>query len=330
MPERHHARRDRARRQRPGAGRARPARGREPADLRGHGLALQLQRPGAPLLSAPGLERGRYSSEPAAQGRPQAAEPRNRQAGAAAPAPRGRALTARASRWRKCRPARRCCKPWWRKSTGRALDERIAIARRIRDLWKRTDGVVDVDWYVEDDQPKYRLIVDKEKAALNGISEDDIARTCSWPQRDIRRVLLHVDPTKEDVPLDGAARPRDAFRPRADPGPESRGRTRTTGGAGRTGRTPNRRRRQEHLSQEPHAGHLRDRRCGRRHGEPGLRHPQARPGDGPVQGARRLRHRAAHGGAAHRYRPLLHEVGWRVAHHLRGLPRPRNRLRAPC
>ena len=52
-----------------------------------------------------------------------------------------------------------------------------ASARQIRDLFKRTDGVVDVDWYVEDDQPKYTLVVDKEKAALNGISEDDIART---------------------------------------------------------------------------------------------------------------------------------------------------------
>ena len=30
---------------------------------------------------------------------------------------------------------------------------------------------------MEDDQPKYRIQVDKEKAALNGISEDDIART---------------------------------------------------------------------------------------------------------------------------------------------------------
>ena len=29
------------------------------------------------------------------------------------------------------------------------------IARRIRDLSKRTDGVVDVDWYVNDDQPKH-------------------------------------------------------------------------------------------------------------------------------------------------------------------------------
>ncbi len=57
--------------------------------------------------------------------------------------------------------------------------ERIDRAA-IRDLWKRTDGVVDVDWYVEDDQPKYRLVVDKEKAALNGISEEDIARAMAW------------------------------------------------------------------------------------------------------------------------------------------------------
>src|SRR5580765_3309588 len=60
---------------------------------------------------------------------------------------------------------------------GPAQDGRIRIAKQIRDLWKRTDGVVDVDWYVEDDQPKYRLLVDKVKAALNGISEDEIART---------------------------------------------------------------------------------------------------------------------------------------------------------
>ena len=55
-----------------------------------------------------------------------------------------------------------------------------------RHLWKRTDGVVDVDWYVEDDQPKYRLLVDKEKAALNGISEDEIARTMQVASAGIR------------------------------------------------------------------------------------------------------------------------------------------------
>ena len=84
---------------------------------------------------------------------------------------------------------------------GPSQDERIAIARRIRDLWKSTDGVVDVDWYVEDDQPKYRLLVDKEKAALNGISEDDIARTVQAASAGVQAGLLHVDSEKEDVAL---------------------------------------------------------------------------------------------------------------------------------
>jgi multidrug efflux pump subunit AcrB len=84
---------------------------------------------------------------------------------------------------------------------GPAQDERIAIARRIRDLWKRTDGVVDVDWYVEDDQPEFRILVDKEKAALDGISEDDIARTMQVASAGYEAGLLHVDSEKEDVPL---------------------------------------------------------------------------------------------------------------------------------
>ena len=84
---------------------------------------------------------------------------------------------------------------------GPSAGERMAIARRIRDLWKRTDGVVDVDWYVEDDQPKYRILVDKEKAALSGISEDDIARTMRVASAGYEAGLLHVDTEKEDVPL---------------------------------------------------------------------------------------------------------------------------------
>ena len=84
---------------------------------------------------------------------------------------------------------------------GPAQQDRIAIARRIRDLWKRTDGVVDVDWYVEDDQPKYRMLVDEEKAALNGISEDDIARTMQVASAGYPAGLLHADAEKEDVPL---------------------------------------------------------------------------------------------------------------------------------
>ena len=53
----------------------------------------------------------------------------------------------------------------------------IEIARQIRDIFDRTDGVVDVDWYVEDDQILNRFEVDHEKAALSGVATDQIATT---------------------------------------------------------------------------------------------------------------------------------------------------------
>ena len=84
---------------------------------------------------------------------------------------------------------------------GPSLERRTGLARQIRDLFKQTPGVVDVDWYVEDDQPKYNLAVDEEKAALNGISEDDIARTVQVSSAGYQSGLLHQDAEKEDVPL---------------------------------------------------------------------------------------------------------------------------------
>ncbi|MBZ5608572.1 MAG: efflux RND transporter permease subunit [Acidobacteriia bacterium] len=84
---------------------------------------------------------------------------------------------------------------------GPTMDRRIELARRIRDLFKQTKGVVDVDWYVEDDQTKYGLLVDEEKAALNGISEDDIARAMQVASSGYQAGLLHQDAEKEDVSL---------------------------------------------------------------------------------------------------------------------------------
>ena len=84
---------------------------------------------------------------------------------------------------------------------GPSMEGRIALARQIRDLFKQTNGVVDVDWYVEDDQSKYRFLVDEEKAALNGISEDDIARAMQIASAGYPAGLLHQDAEKEDVPL---------------------------------------------------------------------------------------------------------------------------------
>jgi multidrug efflux pump subunit AcrB len=82
-----------------------------------------------------------------------------------------------------------------------SMERRVALARQIRDLFRQTKGVVDVDWYVEDDQTKYRLLVDEEKAALNGISKDDIVRAMHMASGGYDAGLLHQDSEKEDIPL---------------------------------------------------------------------------------------------------------------------------------
>ncbi|MBX9599668.1 MAG: efflux RND transporter permease subunit [Bryobacteraceae bacterium] len=84
---------------------------------------------------------------------------------------------------------------------GPTEDGRVAIARQIRDRMAETRGVVDVDWYVEDDQPKQRLLVDREKAALNGISQEEIARTIAIASAGAPVGLLHSETAKEDVPI---------------------------------------------------------------------------------------------------------------------------------
>ncbi len=53
-------------------------------------------------------------------------------------------------------------------------ERRTELARRIRQIFEETDGVVDVDWLVEDAQPKYAVEVIKEKAMLAGVSTQQI------------------------------------------------------------------------------------------------------------------------------------------------------------
>jgi multidrug efflux pump subunit AcrB len=77
----------------------------------------------------------------------------------------------------------------------------IAIARQVRETMEQTDGVVDVDWDVEDDQPKVRFVVDEEKAALNGVSEADIVRALGLASAGEPEGLLHAEREKEDVPV---------------------------------------------------------------------------------------------------------------------------------
>jgi multidrug efflux pump subunit AcrB len=77
----------------------------------------------------------------------------------------------------------------------------IEVARQIREIFEKTDGVVDVDWYVEDDQPRYRFAVDQEKAALSGVSVEQVAATLGLAVKGQEVGLLHQPREQEDVPI---------------------------------------------------------------------------------------------------------------------------------
>ena len=79
--------------------------------------------------------------------------------------------------------------------------QQIDIARQIRDEFKKTPGVVDVDWTVEAPQPQYRFVVDKEKAALAGVSADQIAQTLRLAVSGAVVGLAHQPKEKEDVDI---------------------------------------------------------------------------------------------------------------------------------
>jgi len=76
---------------------------------------------------------------------------------------------------------------------------RAKLATTLRDLFKRTPGVVDVDWYLEDERPMDRFVIDKEKAALHGISAAMIAETLRIAVDGAPVGLLHLPHEQDDV-----------------------------------------------------------------------------------------------------------------------------------
>jgi multidrug efflux pump subunit AcrB len=78
---------------------------------------------------------------------------------------------------------------------------RIGVARQVREILEKTRGVVDVDWYVEDDQAKFRFAVDQEKAALSGVSAEQVSATLRLAVAGMEVGLLHRPREQEDVPI---------------------------------------------------------------------------------------------------------------------------------
>ncbi len=98
---------------------------------------------------------------------------------------------------------------------GPSEESRLALAQEVIGIFKATPGVVDTDWYIEADQPKVRFVIDKEKAALHGISAETISQTLAVAVGGTSVDLLHLPREKEDVnialqlPLASRAAPED-------------------------------------------------------------------------------------------------------------------------
>ena len=73
------------------------------------------------------------------------------------------------------------------------------IAGQVQKIFDGTAGVVDVDTYVEDEQVEYRFAVDRDKAALSGVSQSEIDSTLRVALSGLNVGILHDEREAEDV-----------------------------------------------------------------------------------------------------------------------------------
>jgi len=78
---------------------------------------------------------------------------------------------------------------------------RVKLATRVREIFNETPGVVDIDWYRQKDREKTVITVDREKAALNGISAADISATVDLAVKGLPVDLLHQPREKEPISI---------------------------------------------------------------------------------------------------------------------------------
>ncbi len=78
---------------------------------------------------------------------------------------------------------------------------RREVARQVRDVFLRTEGVVDVDWYLESPREKAVYRLDREKAGLSGIREADVAATLRLALSSDAAGEIHLPGVRERIPL---------------------------------------------------------------------------------------------------------------------------------
>jgi multidrug efflux pump subunit AcrB len=83
---------------------------------------------------------------------------------------------------------------------GPDLAGQTQVAQRIKSIFQNTPGVVDVDWYVEDPEPRLIMRVDEVKAAEHGIAVSDVAHALALATSGTEVGLIHDQTAREPVP----------------------------------------------------------------------------------------------------------------------------------
>ncbi len=78
---------------------------------------------------------------------------------------------------------------------------RLNLATEVKAIFESARGVVDVDWFREEDRQRRVFTVDKVKAAINGISEKQITRAIEIAVEGYPLDLYHLPNDKENVEI---------------------------------------------------------------------------------------------------------------------------------
>jgi len=84
---------------------------------------------------------------------------------------------------------------------GPEMSGQLDVARKVKQIFQQTAGVVDIDWYVEDPQPRLVFTVDEAEAALHGIAVADVAKTLEIAESGAAVGLIHDEQSREPVPV---------------------------------------------------------------------------------------------------------------------------------
>lgn len=82
---------------------------------------------------------------------------------------------------------------------GPTASDRLDLAQKVKNIFATTEGVVDIDWFREAERNRKVITIDKEKAALNGVSEELVTRTIGIATHGASIDLFHQPQEKEEV-----------------------------------------------------------------------------------------------------------------------------------